>query len=154
MSTQVNDHLIGQYLKTTYSAHTPLGVLELHVGEPHPLLEELCDLHRMMNWAYLTAWNPGGLMCATMRNAEYMKRLGRRLITMRSRPRVFGGSGRFTEFGPWEEPSFLCLGVGVRTAHDLAVEFKQLAYVRGVGGGPAELVIIRDGKSVPYEIPK
>ena len=47
------------YLRTTFSADTPHGVIEIRPGASSPALDALLTERRVADWAYVTAYNPG-----------------------------------------------------------------------------------------------
>jgi Protein of unknown function (DUF3293) len=98
------------------------------------LVPELSDLN---SWAFLTAWNPSPEVLRLDENRkrnqnleEDLKELGLRYIQ---------GLG-ISEDEQWSEESFLIENCSLEKANELAVKYKQLAFVTGKKDEVAKLI--------------
>lgn len=86
-------------------------------------------------WGFLTAWNPGGVVCPRAANRRRQRRLRDELIRLGLR--AYAGIGVGAR--GWREPSLFIAGIEPAALDALARRFGQLGVLRGRGAGPAEL---------------
>lgn len=126
------------YQATAYRVTDGPQRFSIRVGERCAPLDALLAEHGAEEWAYVTAYNPGGEPAEAGANAAAQKRLE---AALRAPPRaVLHGEGA-GDGGDWPpEPSLLVLGLARADAVALARRFGQEAIVAGRRGAPAELV--------------
>lgn len=125
------------YLRTTFTADTPGGPIEIRPGSSNAALDAVLRAHRASEWAYVTAYNPGSLV-----TPESTNRLAHEKLCAHVHQRgwvSFDGHGVGPD-GDWPpEVSLLILRVSSLEARALGKKFGQLAVVVGRIGGPARL---------------
>ncbi len=126
------------YRATAYRVADGAQHFAIRIGERCAPLDALLDAHGAEEWAYITAYNPGGQPAAARVNAAAQERLEAALRAL-ARPMLRGeGAG---DDGHWPpEPSLLVLGLARADAVALGRRFGQEAIVAGRRGAPAELV--------------
>ncbi len=126
------------YRATEYRVADGAQRFSIRVGERCAPLDALLDTHGAEEWAYVTAYNPGGRPAAADANAAAQQRLEAELRAT-AHP-VLRGEGTGDD-GRWPpEPSLLVLGLPRADAIGLARRFGQVAIVAGRRGAPADLV--------------
>lgn len=125
------------YRATDYRVDAPSGSFTIRIGECPVDLEELLFDEVELDWAYLTACNPGSVRLSAEANARRTDEL--RTVLRADWPRHYPGASVGHD-GTWREPSFLVLGVTESDAVALARHFGQNAIVAGRVGEPARLV--------------
>ena len=128
------------YRATSYGVDDGPHRLAIRVGERCAALDALLAAHGAEEWAYLTAWNPGGRPAPAAANAAAQARLAAALAAT-GRP-LLRGAGAGPDPGWTPEPSFLVLGLPRAEALALAARFGQEAIVAGRRGGTAELLFV------------
>jgi Protein of unknown function (DUF3293) len=120
------------YLSTDYEVENfPSGTFTIRIGESNA---ELAGL----DWAFVTACNPGSVRLSDEENSRRMAELEG---VVRNRGWCYyrgHGVGRDGQWPP--EPSFLIVGISEADAVELARRFGQNAIVAGRPGEPAQLV--------------
>lgn len=88
-------------------------------------------------WAFITAWNPGSIRLQDEPNQAAQRSLLRELGGMAENTLTLPAIG----IGPdgWYEPSLFVVGPEFATFDVLAAAYRQNAYLRGRGAGPASL---------------
>lgn len=71
----ISDELMKAYAATTFTACTPMGEIRIRVGENSPDLDALLAEHRVVFWAYVTAYNPGSAKQSAEENDRRHQRL-------------------------------------------------------------------------------
>jgi len=131
------DELRQAYEATTYRAMLPSDEVAIRVGDVCPQIDDLLDDLGMRNWAFISAANPGSMVCEPAENLarhalllEYVTDMGWR---------YFPGQGVPDDIG-WEpEASALILGIEASVAVGVGRRFGQFAIVRASRGEPARL---------------
>ena len=126
------DELDAAYRRATYRA----GEIVLIVGVFSPDADRLLTSLGAESWAFLTACNPLSEVLPDEENALRMLRLR---AGIPAACLVLEGEGACPE-GRWREASYLVLGIREDEATLLAREHRQLAYLFGIRGKPAQLV--------------
>jgi hypothetical protein len=126
------------YRDTDYRVdEAPNGPFVIRVGECCADLEELLLEEVALDWAYLTACNPGSIELPADENVRRTVELREALVG--AGWKAYGGVSAGRD-GIWEEPSFLALDIPESAAVDLARRFGQNAIVAGRIAEPARLV--------------
>lgn len=126
------------YRATTYAVADGAARLAIRVGERCAPLDALLAARGLDEWAYLTAWNPGGRAADPAANQAAQAGLEAELAAS-GRPCLRGTSR--SDAGDWPpEPSVLVLGLARAEALAIARRYGQEALVAGRCGAPAELV--------------
>lgn len=123
------------YYKTTYLAETPLGRLRLRVGLADAGLVALLRACGVREWAYLTAWNPGGAVLPRAKNERRQNVLVRELATYL----VYRGEG-VADAGDHAEESVLVIGIELGAAREFGRKHGQVAILVGGADGVPHLV--------------
>jgi hypothetical protein len=128
------------YGRTTYVAYTSQGDIRINPGSRSAALDGLLDERRVVEWAYVTAYNPASRRLA---EAENIRRQEQLVDAVRGRGLTFldgegRGDGGDAEWPP--EPSILILGIDSDDARALGRQFGQLAIVVGRTGEEARVV--------------
>ena len=137
----MNDELFAAYHRTTYSAETPQGRIQLRVLQPNADLAQLLKSYGATTWAYVTAFNPGS---QTLEKDENRRRQEQLEEAMRREELPFlrgAGIGDDPQWPP--EESVLVLNITRSRACELAREFGQNAILAGGDDGVAELIDCR-----------
>src|SRR5882757_2183198 len=50
------------YGRTTFVAHTDVGVIRIRLGRRSQRLDRMLSLHSAVSWAFITAYNPGSAL--------------------------------------------------------------------------------------------
>jgi hypothetical protein len=126
------------YLATDYWVeNAPNGPFAIRVGEISIDLEELLLEEVAVEWAYVTACNPGSAPLAEEENKARTDELREMLVE--AGLRFYAGIAAASD-GDWREPSFLVLDLSEGDAIRLARRFGQHAIVAGGLADPARLV--------------
>jgi len=126
------------YRATAYRVADGAHRFTIRIGERCAAVDALLAQHGADEWAYITAYNPGGRHAGADANAAAQARLEAALRAS-ARP-VLRGAGAGDD-GRWApEPSLLVLGLPRAEAVELARRVGQEAIVAGRRGAPAELV--------------
>ena len=121
------------FVNTVYRTFFPGESVDIRIGILHPRLDELIGGRP---WAFISACNPGSVLCSD--NAARHTRLIEKLDDLGYRH--FPGTGIPLEGGWPPETSLLVCGIGDREAVALGLEFGQHAIVCGECGKAARLV--------------
>lgn len=126
------------YLRTTFTAETPSGKIEIRPGSSSVALDSILRKNRVTEWAYVTAYNPGSRLMSDEINKRAHEELRR---TVNDRGLIyFEGHGVGPE-GVWPpEASLLVLGLPLDQARALGRQFGQLAIVVGQAREAARLL--------------
>jgi hypothetical protein len=126
------------YLATEYwVGDAANGPFAIRVGEMSFDLEELLIEEVAVEWAYVTACNPGSVPLSDDENRARTDELRETLVETGLR---FYAGVAVAPDGDWREPSFLVLDLSEGDALRLAREFEQNAIVAGHIAEPARLV--------------
>jgi len=126
------------YRATRYEVDDGGVRFAIRIDAPCAALDALLAARGVEEWAYLTAWNPGGQRAAEAANRAAQARLEAELAAA-GRPFLRGAS--VADAGDWPpEPSLLVLGMPRAEALALAARYGQEAIVAGRRGGVAELL--------------
>ncbi|MEQ1761055.1 MAG: DUF3293 domain-containing protein [Vicinamibacterales bacterium] len=125
------------YLRTTFSADTPHGVIEIRPGSSSAALDALLTERRVADWAYVTAYNPGSRLLPEETNQRAHAELCAFVVSKGWTSFEGRGAGLVGDWPP--EVSLLILGVSPTEARALGRKFGQLAVVVGLKGSPADL---------------
>lgn len=129
------DELLTAYRRTHYTVTTPAGTLVLRIGEPSAALDQLLDSRDCLDWAYLTACNPGSRMLSAEANMRRQQALESRLATEGFVFYRGVGIPDAEQDGHWPpEASVLVLDIDPDRATRLARRYGQLAFVGGRRG--------------------
>jgi hypothetical protein len=130
------------YRRTTYTALTTVGEIQIHPGRLCLPLDALLAQQANDQWAYVTAYNPGSSPLSSDENARRQQALvdevQHRGLT------AFDGESVLDPAAWPPEPSLLILGIPPDEARSLGRRFGQLAIVVGRRGEPAVLVACDD----------
>jgi Protein of unknown function (DUF3293) len=132
-----SDHLEAAYRATDYRVEdAPNGPFVIRIGEECPELTGL-------EWAFVTACNPGSVRLSEEDNNRRMGEL--EAAVRKGGWRYYHGHGVGRD-GRWPpEPSLLIVGIREADAVELARWFGQNAIVVGEAGGEARLVWVGGG---------
>ena len=125
------------YLRTSYCARTPLGLIRLRIGKASIELDKLLTQAGVREWAYISACNPGS---QPLTREENERRHGELVRLVRSLgKRFFDGEG-IPDDGRWHiETSLLIIDIAEDHALRLGSDFGQNAIVVGMLGGVPRL---------------
>jgi hypothetical protein len=141
LSDESRERLLSAYRATTYRADVEGRSVDLRIGAAVALDGPLAGLE----WAFVTAANPGSRLLESAANLLRHERLKARLADCDVV--LFEGQG-VPDAADWEpEISLLVLGIGREQAVAIGRDFGQLAIVCGRPGGVAELVACTQSKS-------
>ena len=133
----VDRRLLEAYLRTIYQVREPPEFSFLVGRAPSETASRWLDQHRILSWAFLTAWNPRSAPLSDLENRERNKRLAREVDS--------GGWSFFPAWGigpdkTWPaEESFWILNISADRAAHLGRLFEQNALVWWSKGKPVEL---------------
>ena len=131
------------YVRTSYCARTPQGLIRLRVGSASGQLDRLLADHGMRDWAFVSACNPGSKPLPDALNGRRHEELVR---TVRSLGRPFFAGDGVPDDGRWKaEHSLLILGIAEEPAARLGGTFGQNAVVVGTLGGVPRLKACSNG---------
>lgn len=126
------------FLETAYHVVVAEQTFVLHIGQDHPVFDELLTQFGYSSWAIVTACNPGAQKFSEQENTLRTERL--RLAALNRGWRVCP-SRNVAARGDWpDEPGLLLPGCGEAQAGQLARAYGQLAFVCGELGQRARLV--------------
>lgn len=123
--------------KAIYRVHSPLGDMDVRIGQLNRSLNQLLEQENSRGAAILTACNPGAQICSRAFNDAVQESLLRDLqkLDLRWWPAV-----NLDPAGKWpDEPSLLVLDISLQQARWQARLFKQLAFVYIPPNGKAQL---------------
>jgi hypothetical protein len=131
-----------RYRRTTYVAHTGNGDIRIRPGCRSSELDGLLNERRLLDWAYVTAYNPASRLLAAEDNVRRQQEL---IKAVQDRGLAYLDGEGIGEDATWPaEPSILILGIQADDARALGRQFGQLAIVVGRTGQPARLVACAD----------
>jgi 8-oxo-dGTP pyrophosphatase MutT (NUDIX family) len=138
----VADALRALWRKLPYGVALPDGRhIDVRVGERAPAVDAI--LGDVDGWAYLTAYNPGGVRAANDDNRARDAAL-RAWVQARGLAVLEGSGGRGDDPGWPPEPSLVVGGLDLVDAHALAREYGQAAFLYARRGAPIALVDVTD----------
>jgi Protein of unknown function (DUF3293) len=125
--------LAEKYAGTSYIIEAPGGDVAIHVGRPSAVLDALLESLGAVDWAFITAWNPGSMRLPPAENErnnnDLLERIGR--LGYEAIP----GEG-VGDDGDWPaERSFFVAGIPAGEAMALGRYYRQRAIVVGRRGG-------------------
>jgi hypothetical protein len=125
------------YLRTSYCARTPLGLIRLRIGKASNELDKLLTERRARDWAYVSACNPASQPLSREENERRHQELVK-MVRSLGKP-FFPGEG-IPDDGRWQiEASLLILDIAEDHATRLGCDFGQNAIVVGMLGGVPRL---------------
>ncbi|MPW19275.1 DUF3293 domain-containing protein [Paraburkholderia sp. CNPSo 3157] len=138
--SQIPRATIQAYLETHYCVRGSMPAT-LKIGEYNALLAAIHDAHAVRSSAFITACNPFSRMLDDAANVDRQLSLAREL-SQRGLTSI-DGVGEHPSNGWPGEPSFLVLGVSVKDAKALGMQFGQNAVVWCGGDAVPQLVLLR-----------
>jgi hypothetical protein len=135
-----SENLEAAYLQTTYRVADASGPVGIRVGVRNAALDRILDRHRVSEWVFITASNPGSHALPEQENA--CRNAGLEQMLRDQRRQYLHGNGVPDESGWQAERSFLVLGITKREAIALAKRWHQRAIVCGTLESAPELVWI------------
>jgi len=136
------------YANTSFFAETPKGMICIRVGAIESTLDSLLIEYNAVEWAFVTAHNPGSLKPDAAANASRHRRLQESVTN--DEYKFFPGKGVGTDPNWPPEESILIIGITRDEAICLGRSFGQNAIVVGHRGEPAELIDCRLPQSVQH----
>ncbi len=134
------------YRETSFEAETPIGRVEVRVGQPAHKLDGLLQFYDAEQWAFVTAWNPGGAFAGEEENRRRQQALEEEL---QGTEHPFFPGECVPDNADWApEESTLVVGLGEESARELAAEYDQDSVVVGEFGGEARLIDVESGEDV------
>lgn len=128
------------YRATTYRVFLPGGVMDLRVGQTNKTLSSWLEKAGGLNFAIISAYNPGSLCLDAAQNSERQSQLECDLLEGNYEP--YAGENIPDEAsGPLEETCFV-VDIALEDACALAEDFGQKAIVYGGADGMPGLVWI------------
>jgi hypothetical protein len=139
--TAIPDELIVAYRATHYRVCLPEGDITLRVDAYCEPLAKLHTLHGAGSSAFITAWNPYSRRASQQENIIALQALLFELNALGLR--WINGEGEAPS-GEWPaEPSLLILGVDHQSAQDIAMQFRQNAFLFCAADAIPRLVLTR-----------
>ena len=138
--TTARDSLEAAYLRTTYRISTANGPVDIRIGVRNTALDRILDEHRVSEWVFITASNPGSRAKPEHENACRNAELEQ--VLRETGWQYLQGSGVPDESGWQPECSYLVLGITKVDAIAIAKRWGQCAIVWGTLGSTPELVWI------------
>lgn len=117
------------FLNTTYRVLQSPSI-DIKINELHPALNHL------VNWAFITAWNPLPDILSLRENKDRNKDLEEDINMLSLKYRIAVG---ISEDENWSEESLFIENIDLVTANGLARKYGQLAFVHGVTANKAIL---------------
>lgn len=134
------------YRQTSFEADTPVGRVAVRVGQRARKLDRLLNFREEKDWAFLTAWNPGGTFAGEDQNRQRQEALEAQLDD--EGYQYFSGEC-VPDNADWApEQCVLVLGIEVEEARDLARQWDQSSVVCGEYTEPARLLDAASGEDV------
>lgn len=130
------DDLMTVYRDAVFEVDTGEGRIRIVLDEVNSALDELLSSHHIVDWAFITAWNPGELRRSRVEND-----LAQRLLEEQVRCaglRLWPGDGASPD-RQHVEVSILIGGIDLSSACALGHAFQQRAIVVGAVAQPAKL---------------
>ena len=134
------EHLEAAYLKTTYRVSTANGEVDIRIGVRNTALDRILEEHRVSEWVFVTASNPGSRANSEYENARHNAELEQMLVE--AGWQYVRGSGVPDEPGWQPESSYFVFGMTQPDAIALAKRWGQRAIVWGTRDSAPELVWI------------
>lgn len=128
------------YSATTYRVFLPGGVLDLRVGQENSAMAAWLKTNGNLNFAIISACNPGSQPVDAARNAERQSQLECELLEGNYEP--YAGENMPDDDSGLIEESCFVADIEIEDACALAEDFGQNAIVYGVAGGAPLLVWI------------
>jgi hypothetical protein len=141
VKTKIPLDLIRAYRRTFFWVMTRPKPWALRIGKPSLALLKLYAEEGLLSAAFITAYHPRGQKTPGLKNRKAQKRL---LKQIRQKGYAFiPGMGK-DPAGSWPgEPSFLVLGISLKSAAALGRKFRQNAIVFARKKGIPHLVLLR-----------
>ncbi len=138
--TTACESLEAAYLQTTYRVSTARGPVDIRIGVRNTALDRILDEHRVSEWVFITASNPGSRAKPHNENASRNAELEQ--VLRETGWQYLQGSGVPDESGWQPECSYLVLGIKKADAIAIAKRWGQCAIVWGTLWSAPELVWI------------
>jgi hypothetical protein len=134
------ESLEAAYQRTTYRVSTANGPVDIRIGVCNTALDRVLDEHRVSEWIFVTASNPGSRAHSEYENARHNAELER--ILGDAGWQYLHASGVPDEPGWQPERSFFVFGMTKSDAIAIAKRWGQRAIVWGTRDSAPELVWI------------
>ena len=134
------EHLEAAYLKTTYRVSAANGEVDIRIGVRNTALDRFLEEHRVSEWVFVTASNPGSRANSEYENARHNAELEQMLG--KGDWQYVHGSGVPDESGWQPESSYFVFGMTKSDAIAIAKRWGQAAIVCGARDSAPELVWI------------
>ena len=120
-------------------------MIQIRIHQSAPVLDEWMILNGYTTWAFITAWNPIGVLEHKLE--ENIKRNQGLLLKLQELDVTILPGWGIPDLPVWPpEASFLVLGISKAEATDISVHFAQRAFVFGRVLEKAELVVLDENK--------
>jgi hypothetical protein len=130
------DELIRAYKETSFNVYEP--IITIKVGEKNDRLDVLLSSYNIVDWSYITAWNPYSEVTSLKINEQRNNELKADL----NKYYIFEGEGVGADPQWIPEKSYLVLGITKEDAIEFGRKYCQNAIVVGTLHSVAELVWI------------
>ena len=136
----MDNALVEMYRSSDYRVRLPRGGwASIHIDAPLPA--SLLGLIGKHGWAFITAWNPFSRPLPRRQNHAAQQALLAALRKLQSTRLIRAAMG----VGPsWRESSLFVVGPSLEEMDALAQQFRQNAYIHGLGEGYARLRLSSD----------
>ena len=138
--TTARERLEAAYLRTTYRISTASGPVDIRIGVRNAALDRILDQHRVSEWIFVTASNPGSRVLPEYENARHNAELEQMLVD--AGWQYLHASGAPDGPGWQPECSYFVFGMTKPGAIALAKRWGQFAIVWGTRDSVPELVWI------------
>lgn len=129
-SAQSSSELDAAYRATTYLLHLRGDAIRLRIDRPSPEFNHFLEHTECLEWAFISAVNPGSELLTEAANAGRHRRF---LATVSSQKLVYFAGDAVPDTSGWPiEPGLLLLHIGLEKALALAQEFGQTAILAGL----------------------
>ena len=136
------------YQHTTFEADSPVGHIEVRIGEASRKIDRLLEFQDAERWSFLTAWNPGGAFAGEEQNRKRQHELERDL---EERGLTFFSGECVPDNADWApEECALVVGIAAEEARELAVKYGQSSVVVGRRRQRATLLDTETGEDVTH----
>lgn len=130
------------YQAAEYHVYTDAETIILRIDQHNPAFDQLLDKHQALSGCFITAYNPHSQQLEEALNRKTQVDLEHALVALSCT--IYAGAG-IDPKGLWpQEPSFLALDLPPTTAHELAQQFQQNAYVWIDYGQAPRLIWVSD----------
>ena len=140
MKYNISSNLLEEYKNSVYKILSPQ--IQIHLEELNPKIDNLLVKYNALTWGFISAYNPLSIIQEDLINQKENIKLKKNLLS--DGYKIFDSLG-FNKKGEYPlEKNFFILDIQLDRLNQLALEFKQNAFLYGKISEKANLILTRE----------